>query len=167
MYMYYISRHSRWQTNQCIHAYPWSNNAQIKFLQNDFGTLITQRNYIYLHIDNYLIKNEDWITFINNLDNWPLISSSDIVSINELALTLKIISQCDVRQRAVSDTENYQSVWCQTTSWLWYWKLSVKCDVRQWAGSDTENYQSSVMSDNELALILKIISQCDVKDIMM
>ena len=113
MYMYYISRHSRWQTNQCIHAYPWSNNAQIKFLQNDFGTLITQRNYIYLHIDNYLIKNEDWITFINNLDNWPLISSSDIVSINELALILKIISQCDVRQRAGSDTENYQSVWCQ------------------------------------------------------
>jgi hypothetical protein len=104
---------------------------------------------------------------------WKL--SVSVMSDNELALILKIISQCDVRQRAGSDTENDQSVWCQTTSWLWYWKLSVsvmsdnelalilktisQCDVRQRAGSDTENYQSSVMSDNELALILKIISQ--------
>jgi hypothetical protein len=60
-------------------------------------------------------------------------NSISVMSDNELALILKIISQCDVRQWAGSDTENYQSVWCQTTSWLWYWKLSV-----------------SVMSDNEL-----------------
>jgi hypothetical protein len=37
------------------------------------------------------------VMFIGKLDIFPLISRSDVVHINELALILKIMCQCDVK----------------------------------------------------------------------
>ena len=118
--------------------------------------------YMYIHFCITMISS----LFVRNFGIFIFISISDIVSINERTLILKIISQCDVK-----DTENYQSVWCQR-----YWKLSVsvtskilkiisQCDVK-----DTENYLSVwcqrywKLSVSVMSKILKTICQCDVKD---
>ena len=44
----------------------------------------------------HLIESHQ-LYIISNLDNFPLISQSDIFSITELTLILKTIGQCDVK----------------------------------------------------------------------
>ena len=52
------------------------------------------------------------------------------MSDNELALILKIISQCDVRQRAGSDTESYQSSVMSDNELALILKIISQCDVK-------------------------------------
>ena len=46
------------------------------------------------------------ITFIGNLNIFPLISTGHIVSINELTLILKIICQWDIKHMTLLDKNN-------------------------------------------------------------
>jgi hypothetical protein len=75
---------------------------------------------------------------------WPLSSPSDIISINKLTVTLKIIGQCD-------DLWVHQVILSVSTNWLWHWKLLVSVmtfEFTKWyyqyqqTDCDTENYWS-------------------------